>query len=1020
MSGLADGGMGFVGGGGGGGGMGSAGGNMLQPLPQAGNGMGGAAAGGPGVAGAGMGLNGAGGGGGCMGSGSGAGSNQDTSSNGQSEYTLAGILHYLQSEWRRYERDRNEWEIERAEMRARIALLEGERRGIENLKTDLMRRVKMLEYALRQERSKYFSSSGNAPSAAAAAAAAAKHALGERSASGSGRTSPSRSDAEADVGAAHVKAGSTLSLTPSILGTLNGTGPGSDAGSTKGGTSSLSRQLTNSAKDPRSRAKSRYYLKQCLQEINYLTSVSVLNPLPDRGIESMVGAQYGSTPGPPRPRRTVGDNYNSPLLGHPSEGAAASLPSPSSYKRSPLGQGSFNALHQQPDAELGRARSLTSKAPYNQEPLMEANEPNAGEELSQPAEIVPSSNPSGVAAGAVGQGHPTIEIGKPSSPPSFTTDAPYDAPPKSPAMGTTPLPNGGSVEPYVTDRDSDSSATSRSWGSFSSGEESEGGFPDASSAPSVSVAGATTAVSPSTTSTSVPPADNDDEDHEAEQVTAIFRPGAGGAADGDWKKLKEEAQKQRERREHERRAGKAGAGSAAAAAGVNAQMTLTSDKTEQAKVAAAGRFSNDDELANLTLHDTDDEAAAEAKAANESSDVQLWKSKRILRSHLDAVRSIAFDGSNLALVSASDDNTLKYWSIDPTTTQPSLKLFADADSIITYRGHSAAVTSAIVSTQQRRAYSSSLDATIRVWRLPRHDSVPYLPFDPNTEEATLVGHTQAIWELCLLPDRSQNEVLLASASADGTVKLWDTQNLSSALKLSWDYFGSEPDTVAEKERRKFQAQGKELPVPTSISPCPANLRVCAVAYSNSVVKLFDIESGQQVLQMHSDATYDGTPATQINKVVAHPTLPLLITAHEDRYIRTFDLDTGTCTLSMQGHQDAVTSLDIDPAGLTLVSGGHDCSVRFWDLVSGPAAQAAAEGSNSGSKVMNKDKEAAAAGNNDATATGANGNVGGAAVCVQEISAHRKKAGEGVVAVKYHPSAPFFASAGADGIIRIYG
>ena len=36
---------------------------------------------------------------------------------------------------------------------ARIALLEGQRRSAENLKLDLLRRVKMLEYALRQERS---------------------------------------------------------------------------------------------------------------------------------------------------------------------------------------------------------------------------------------------------------------------------------------------------------------------------------------------------------------------------------------------------------------------------------------------------------------------------------------------------------------------------------------------------------------------------------------------------------------------------------------------------------------------------------------------------------------------------------------------------------------------------------------------------------------------------------------------------------------------------------------------------
>ena len=38
--------------------------------------------------------------------------------NGQ-DFTLSNVLHFLQSEWRRYERDRNEWEIERAEMRVR-------------------------------------------------------------------------------------------------------------------------------------------------------------------------------------------------------------------------------------------------------------------------------------------------------------------------------------------------------------------------------------------------------------------------------------------------------------------------------------------------------------------------------------------------------------------------------------------------------------------------------------------------------------------------------------------------------------------------------------------------------------------------------------------------------------------------------------------------------------------------------------------------------------------------------------
>jgi len=37
-------------------------------------------------------------------------------------------------------------------MRARIALAEGERRGNENARNDLIRRVRMLEFALKGER----------------------------------------------------------------------------------------------------------------------------------------------------------------------------------------------------------------------------------------------------------------------------------------------------------------------------------------------------------------------------------------------------------------------------------------------------------------------------------------------------------------------------------------------------------------------------------------------------------------------------------------------------------------------------------------------------------------------------------------------------------------------------------------------------------------------------------------------------------------------------------------------------
>ena len=91
-------------------------------------------------------------------------SNNNNSNNGNGtasteraavSYTMPGILHYLQHEWNRYELDRQQWEVEKAELMTKISFLQGERRGQENLKNNLVRRIKMLEVALKQERIKY-------------------------------------------------------------------------------------------------------------------------------------------------------------------------------------------------------------------------------------------------------------------------------------------------------------------------------------------------------------------------------------------------------------------------------------------------------------------------------------------------------------------------------------------------------------------------------------------------------------------------------------------------------------------------------------------------------------------------------------------------------------------------------------------------------------------------------------------------------------------------------------------------
>lgn len=61
-------------------------------------------------------------------------------------------MRFLQTEWHRHERDRNAWEIERQEMRGRIANLEGQTRRNTRTTVGLNKYISMLEKTIRDLR----------------------------------------------------------------------------------------------------------------------------------------------------------------------------------------------------------------------------------------------------------------------------------------------------------------------------------------------------------------------------------------------------------------------------------------------------------------------------------------------------------------------------------------------------------------------------------------------------------------------------------------------------------------------------------------------------------------------------------------------------------------------------------------------------------------------------------------------------------------------------------------------------
>lgn len=177
-----------------------------------------------------------------------------------------------------------------------------------------------------------------------------------------------------------------------------------------------------------------------------------------------------------------------------------------------------------------------------------------------------------------------------------------------------------------------------------------------------------------------------------------------------------------------------------------------------------------------------------------------------------------------------------------------------------------------------------------------------------------------------------------------------------------------------------------------------------VSFTDASILVYDTRTGEELIGMASNESYDGTPATGITSVVTSsqylegqeagrsgsdeegihgPTGSnsggglegVIISGHEDHLIRFFDANSGQCTYSMLAHPAAISSLSLSKDGREAVSAGHDASIRFWSL----------------------DKR----------------------ICTQEITAHRIMRGEGVCSVVWSQDGRLVVSAGGDGIVKVF-
>jgi len=248
------------------------------------------------------------------------------------------------------------------------------------------------------------------------------------------------------------------------------------------------------------------------------------------------------------------------------------------------------------------------------------------------------------------------------------------------------------------------------------------------------------------------------------------------------------------------------------------------------------------------------------------------------------VQSVAFSKDGAYALSAGD-KAVKLWDVGM------------GREIRTFSGHTAFVSSAVFSPDERYLLSCGMDNKIIIWDV-----------DTGKPVRTLSGHAK-VFTAVFAPDGQH----IASGGMDNIIRIWSASTGREVAQISGH--------TATVRSLAFSPDG----------------RLLASASWDKTIKLWDVATGKEV------RTFAGHGAA-INAVVFSPNGKYLLSAGgKDKTVRYWEVESGREIAILPGHTREVLAVAFSPDGLTAASGSWDRTVKVWDLARGRAAKTLSAG-----------------------------------------------------------------------------